>query len=85
MVKYLFKTLNVGMCDVVVFVLTKYCSVIFILCMEVLHIKFICVFFFFFFKWERNSVINWLKVQCNLNFVLKKNGLYIIFLILNNR
>jgi hypothetical protein len=46
-VKYLFKTLNVGMCDVVVFVLTKYCSVIFILCMGVLRIKFICLFFFF--------------------------------------
>jgi hypothetical protein len=66
-VEYLFKTLNVGMCDVIVFVLTKYCSVIFILCMGVLRIKFICLccFFFilfFFFLWECNSVINWLKI-----------------------
>ncbi len=73
MVDYLFKTLNVGMCGVVVFVLTKYYSVIFILCMRVLHIKFICLYcvfiFIFIFLWERNSVINWLKVQYNLNFV----------------
>jgi hypothetical protein len=45
-VEYLFKTLNVGMCGVVVFVLTKYCSVIFILYMGVLHIKFIYFFIF---------------------------------------
>jgi hypothetical protein len=59
-VEYLFKTLNVGMCDVVVFVLTKYCSVIFILWMGVLRIKFICLccVFIFIFLWERNSVIN---------------------------
>jgi hypothetical protein len=50
-VEYLFKILNVGMCDVIVFVLTKYCSVIFILCMGVLCIKFICLccFFYYFF------------------------------------
>jgi hypothetical protein len=51
-VEYLFKTLNVGMCGMVVFVLTEYCSVIFILWMGVLRIKFIClccVFIFYFF------------------------------------
>jgi hypothetical protein len=56
-VEYLFKTLNVGMCGVVVFVLTEYCSVIFILWMGVLRIKFICLccVFIFSFLWERNS------------------------------
>jgi hypothetical protein len=59
-VEYLFKTLNVGMCGMIVFVLTEYCSVIFILWMEVLRIKFICLccVFIFIFLWEHNSVIN---------------------------
>ena len=58
--EYLFKTLKVSMCGMVVFALTKYCSAIFILWMGVLHIKFICLccVFIFIFLWERNSVIN---------------------------
>jgi hypothetical protein len=48
------------MFSVVVFVLTKECSIIFILWMGVLHIKFICLccVFIFIFLWERDSVIN---------------------------
>ena len=59
-VEYLFKTLNVGMCSVVVFVLIEWCSVIFILWMGVLCIRFICLccIFIFIFLWERNNVIN---------------------------
>ena len=60
MVEYLFKTLNVGMCGVVVFVLTESVVLFLFFGWEYCTLDlFVCVVFLFvFFLWERNSVIN---------------------------
>jgi hypothetical protein len=59
-VEYLFKTLNVGMCGVVVFVLTESVVLFLFFGWECCALDlFVCVVFLFvFFLWERNSVIN---------------------------
>ena len=65
MVEYLFKTLNVGICGVIVFVLTKYCRLIMLFLFfgwECCALNlFVCVVFLFLFFYGSVIVLLTLK------------------------